>query len=172
MVLPEGETVEAESMVLSFTVVLKAAGNGSSSAWFLKVLRRFLSVFHLFRRRVGRAGPPASSSVLLPAHALNDAGPCGALPRLHLFHGVAQFPSRQKAVEFTGSVHVAFDGDSRREMFEVNAVVGFIHLLAAVSAAADKAFLQILFTNAQGFHPLLESGQFFRPYHNRNIAGR
>ena len=58
------------------------------------------------------------------------------------------------------------------------AIVGYgnigkyaVDALRAAPASADKAFLQILFTDAQGFHPLLESGQFFRPYHNRSIAG-
>ena len=38
---------------------------------------------------------------------------------------------------------MAFDGDARGRVSEVNAVVGFIYFLAASPASADKAFLQI-----------------------------
>lgn len=55
---------------------------------------------------------------------------------------------------------MAFDGDARGRVPEVNAVVGFIYFLAASPASADKAFLQILFTDAQGLHPFPESCQF------------
>ena len=116
-------------------------------------------------------GTPAPPSVFLLSHALDDAGSCGASARLHLFHSIAQFPARQKAVEFPGSVRMAFDGDARGRVSEVNAVVGFIYFLAASPASADKAFLQILFTDAQGLHPFPESCQFFRPDHSRKIAG-
>ena len=114
---------------------------------------------------------PAPPPVFLLSHALDDAGSCGASARLRLFHSIAQFPARQKAVEFPGSVRMAFDGDARGRVPEVNAVVGFIYFLAASPASADKAFLQILFTDAQGLHPFPESCQFFRPDHSRRIAG-
>lgn len=51
--------------------------------------------------------------VLLPAHTLDEQALAAHQPGLHLFHRVAQFPARQKAVELAGPVHVAFDGDSR-----------------------------------------------------------
>lgn len=90
------------------------------------------------RWREGRGGTPAPPSVFLLSHALDDAGSCGASARLHLFHSIAQFPARQKAVEFPGSVRMAFDGDARGRVSEVNAVVGFIYFLAASPASADK----------------------------------
>ena len=89
------------------------------------------------RWREGRGGTPAPPSVFLLSHALDDAGSCGASARLHLFHSIAQFPARQKAVEFPGSVRMAFDCDARGLVSEVNAVVGFIYFLAASPAAAE-----------------------------------
>ena len=126
---------------------------------------------HVFRWRPGMRRRTPSAPVLLFAHALDNAGFCGALACLLPFHGVAQFPARQKAVELPGTVHVALDGDARRDMFQINAIVGFVHLLAAAPGASNKTFLQVLLPDSQGFHALLQGGEFFRPYHNRSDAG-
>ena len=59
----------------------------------------------------------------------------------------------------------------KRELRFTRNRAGAILTAAGVLLAATAAFLQILFTDAQGLHPFPESCQFFRPDHSRKIAG-
>jgi hypothetical protein len=55
----------------------------------------------------------------------------------------------QEAVDGLGTVFLAFHHNPRRPVKELNAAGGFVHVLAAGPAGADKGFLDILFQDAE-----------------------
>ena len=77
------------------------------------------------------------------------------------FKLIAQLPPRQEAVHLPRAVHLALDGHAGWKVLEENAVRRLVDLLPTGPRAAHEFFEQTFFGDAEGGHPLFESGLLF-----------
>lgn len=88
-----------------------------------------------------------------------------ATPFLNLCIYFTEFTSSQEAINFSGPINVAFNGNTCWNVFEEDAVVCFIDFLPSSATTTNKFFFKILLANAKFCHSLLNSFNFFWPNH-------
>lgn len=117
------------------------------------------SFFHLPLGDTARAG---LSAALTSALELQLAGAGSTVESMVQFF--TQRTAGQVAVDFTFSLAVATHNNTTRDMGQVYAIVGLVHFLTALAAAAHKLLLKVIFVHTEALHHLLKFLHFFWRY--------